>query len=219
MKKFIIVALLGASALFATAATPSHYTSRGINGTWLCVSNSQTVSQTSSNAWYFNYAIGTNVNAINTNSAGAYYSTPLTDLPVYSDAFADVSPNLAIQVIVGFTNSAFYPPNFTPTMANLVWTNPSALFTNGITQTNTLTISVFPVSSSEFGLADTYTSAKSFTFTVYQTNQVGNVLTTNLPTSLLQGASALRWSVANGAQAGVGQGCIINAVNIVGWKP
>ena len=222
LKSAVLVGTL-ALATVASAITPNHFTERGITGTYLCLSNSAGVSGgasfalgASSNFWYYSYAAGTNVLVGSTNNAGILASSPIGDLPIYPDANVDINPTLALQVVLGYTNQLFLTGVQSPVMINTVWTNPVPVFTNSAVQTNTVVITVVPVSSGEFGLADT--ASKGFSFTVIQTNQIPITVTTNLPNSLLQGSYSLRWSATNTA-TGTGQGVIFNALNLTGWKP
>lgn len=227
MKKFFIRSLILGAVLVgmvASAITPTHFTARSITGTYLCLSNATTITGgstfalgASSNFWYYSYALGTNVLVGSTNSYGNVQGSPISDLALYPDANVDVNPNLSVQVVLGYTNQLFLTGVQTPVMYNTVWTNPVPVFTNATAGTNQVTFTFVPVSSGEFGLGDTVAS-KAWSFTVWQTNGIPTVLSTNLPTSLLQGASALRWSATN-ANTGTTPGPIINAVNLTGWKP
>jgi len=211
-----VLALL-VPALYVVAASPLHVTQRFVNGTYLCVSNSQTLTQSASNSWYFSYQAGTNLLGGATNASGVAAPGPLVDASVSPNLNGDVNNNVAMQVILGYTNKLFLPPNMSSSMVATMWTNVLSKFTNATAQTNTVTITVYPVSSEEFNVADT--AGKSFSFAVIQTNGIPTVLSTNLPTALLQGEARLRITVANGAQAGTGLGVIVNAINLVGSRP
>ena len=217
-KKLISIGLGLAMAGSARATTVTHFTSRMINGALLCVSNSVTITTASTNYNYYQYSAGTNVLAGGTNAAGNLIPYALTDAQLVPDINADVNPNLAIQVVIGYTNNLFLSGVTSPVMYNTVWTNPTSFFGNSVTQTNTATITLSPISSGDFTLPDT-TGVKTFSFTVNQTNQTPVVLTTNLPVAFLQGAWGLRASVAVGAGTGNGTGMILNGLSLVGFKP
>lgn len=234
-------------ALAASAINPvSHFTYRMIqNGTSVCISNSTALSMSSSNFVYYNYELGTNVCGgaipftiytnfptvgVNQTNFLAPIPSPITIGPLWSDLNGDVNPNIALQVIIGYTNIVI--PSVggrqTPTLLNTVWTNPTSFFTNPIAAlaaTNTITIQLVGIASMDMGpgfydQGSTIPLTHVFQFTCIQSNATTIVVTTNLPTAFLQGMAAVYATVATTNSAGGGgQGIILNALNLVGWKP
>jgi hypothetical protein len=205
----------------AMAATPVHFTDRLLTGTYLCLSNSVTFLSGSTNQVYYSYSAGTNVLAGATNGANMTIASPLGFGDIVPDVNADVNPNLALQVIVGYTNKLFLAGVQSPVMLNTVWTNPVPFMIPGTGQTNTLTVTLTPVSSGDFLVADTAEGLKSFTVVMGQTNGVASVVTTNLPVGFLQGCAKFSVSLAcgTGTTNAAGAGIVVDAVNLVGWKP
>ena len=217
MKKKLIsigasVAMLLGGGVSAMANT--HFSSSFLSGTYLVVSNSVTVSQTSSNVWFYSYAAGTNVQSFATNAAGILYPAAIADSPVIADANSDVNPNIAVQIVVGYSNNIFAASVQTPVVNT--WTNPIPAIPVNSLSTNVVTVTLSTVSSVALGLADTSTG-KTFTFSVTANGTTPVVFSTNLPTSFLQGAGAIRATV--GAGGGTGSGIVVNVLNLTGWKP
>lgn len=217
MKKKLIsigasVAMLLGGGVSAMANT--HFSSSFLSGTYLVVSNSVTVSQTSSNVWFYSYAAGTNVQSFATNAAGILYPAAIVDSPMIADVNSDVNPNIAVQIVVGYSNNIFAASVQTPVVNT--WTNPIPAIPVNSLSTNVVTVTLSTVSSVALGLADTSTG-KTFTFSITANGTTPVVVSTNLPTSFLQGAGAIRATV--GVGGGTGSGIVVNALNLTGWKP
>lgn len=225
--KFVLgLCLAGSLCYEAKAVTYTHFTARFLTGTMLCVSNATLCSIINSNYWNFDYTIGTNVLVGVTNVNGILIKGPMQTVDLLPDGNGDVNPNLAIQFIAGFTNLVVPAPggNQTPTLG--VWTNPTAFFTNAataITGTNTVVVTIFPIMSADAGgwwdQGATIPLPRSFSFTCIQSNATPIVISTNLPTSFLQGAKGLYAQIGVTNSGGTSQGVIVDALNLVGWKP
>lgn len=219
LNKFIIgLGVMLGICNMSDAATIVHVTNRLLTGTYLCVSNGTTVSPTASNAWYYSYSAGTNVIGGSTNAAGTYYASPIVLGGLFPDMNADVNPNVALQIVIGYTNNLFLPSGQSPTMLNTVWTNPSPVFLPQPTATNAWSVTLTPVASKEFPM-DGPVVGKSFTISGFYTNGVPMVITTNLPVALLQGCYALAPSITVGTGTNAANGVVFNAINITGWTP
>lgn len=241
----VVLAPLSASAI-ATHRTESMI----YNGTLLCISNSTiypgsiTNSGGATNIWYYSYYYGTNVLAgytpftiySNFPSAGVYTTNylptvpaPLVGVPVWADVNADIAPDIALQVVVGYTNVLFNNKNQTPTLLNTIWTNPVPAYANlwggGVTnvtpQTNMITVTLYPVASLDWNVFDVsgVSQLKSWSFSFWSTNNVAQVITTNIPTTFLQGIAGVAPSVAVTATNGAAGVIVVDALNIVGWAP
>ena len=217
LNKLISIGAAMMVSVSAFAVTPTHFTQRLITGTYLCLSNGTALTTGGTNSYYYSYSAGTNVLSGSTNAAGMLIPSPVNAGVIFPDANVDINPNLALQVVIGFTNNLFLAGVQSPVMLNTVWTNPAPYLTNGVVSTNSLQITLTAMSSGDFNVPDT-TGSKTFTFTVGQTNQVATVTTTNLPTAFLQGCYGFTIAGTN-TVTGAGQGVIINGINLVGWKP
>jgi hypothetical protein len=240
------IALVCTSATIPSAnavGTIVHRTIRLLTGTWMCVSNNWSTAN-GTNFWYYSYSVGSNVlgntqltylttntypsgvSITTTNYGTTYPGALLTNAPVWPDLNADITPNICCQVIMNYTNAGqiFAPPNQSSELFNTGWgTNaiPWILQTNqpafvASAGTNTVSVTLYAVSSGEFGLPDTSTSpSKSFNFTFTATGQ-GQVLSTNIPIAFLQGAYGVSAVVSYYA---TNTAAIFNAINLDGWGP
>lgn len=235
---FIVKKITLAVALIAMVIVPQvtlaangavvHKTERFLTGTMLVVTNLSPYTALTSNQWYYSYTAGTNVQGGATNATGMTYPGPVTTCPLAPNANGDLNTTYAIQWVVGYTNGnstygkLFYPPGFTPTGLNAVWTNPAPPAMFASTGTNTVTVVVAPRESAEFGVpfATTYAGLKTFTFSFAVTNGVPNIGSTNISSSLLQGASGLTiLSITATNATTAGGAAVINGLNLVGWVP
>ena len=230
-------ALLGCVVLLApaiaNAGTAVHVTERMINGTYLCVSNSTTASISASNQWYYGYQYGTNVlggsvpftiqtnwpsQGVNTTNYFNPVPSPLVNVGVFPDINADVNPNVALQIVIGYTNQLFALGVQSPVLINTVWTNPAPFFAGNIGATNSWTVTLTPVATGDFPL-DTLPT-KTFSVSGLWTNGVPLVLTTNVPTAFLQGLKAVSPSITVGPGTNAApNGIVFNAINLTGWSP
>lgn len=246
--KLIIGVAVAATSIscFAGGNPVSHFTYRMIfGGTAVCISNSTSLFPANSNFWYYSYASGTNVLGgttpftIYTNypTVGINQTNLLSPVPspicignLWSDLNGDVNPNIACQIIIGYTNIVIVPSGGyqTPTLINTVWTNPTSFFTNPVTAlaaTNTVTVQLIGIGSLDMGpgffdLGATIPIPRIFQFTCVQSNSQPIVVVTNIPTSFLQGLAAVYPVVSTTNSAGGGgQGIILDALNLIGWKP
>ena len=238
-----------ALAPLSASAIAIHVTEPMINnGTLLCLSNSTvtvgtiTNSGGATNLWYYSYYYGTNVNAgytpftvytnfpttgVNQTNYLPTVPAPLIGAPLWADANADIAPDVALQIVVGYTNVLFYNKNQTPILYNTVWTNPVAAFAQlyggavtNQTGTNLITITLNGVASGDWNIPEAGQSTlKSWSFSFWETNNAVQVITTNISTAFLQGL----WGVAPQIQVAatntaLGQ-VVFDAINLVGWKP
>jgi hypothetical protein len=223
MKKFIALLAIVGSAFVASANSVTHVSESFINtGTYLCVSNGVPFNYTTaSNVWFYSYPVGTNVLALGgTNANGILYPQAVVDAPVFPDINADVNPNIAITVVEGAnTNLPIQYPQ-TSAIGNLAVSTATAYAPFSGTQvvTNTTTYTFATISEGGFGFADT-AGGKTFSFSVSQTNNTLAVISTNVPTSFLQGARAIRLVSVSNTSTGTGPGVVVDAVKLTGWTP
>lgn len=236
MKKLILSIGLGfvAVSLMAQANLDSVNNSFLNNGTYLCLSNNTTYTWTtlgsSSNAWFFSYPSFTNVCWMySTSNAPA----ATVDADVIADRNGDINPNMAISVVIGvYTNWPSVIPNWptynrqTPSALGVAGTGyslmtgsnlPAAFFTSTVAATNSVVLTFAPVSPE--GYADT-SEGKQFSFTVAQSSvTLPRVITTNVPTTFLQGARKVRLVSVVIGSTGAAQGVVVDSLSLVGWRP
>ena len=231
MKKYILGFIIGLGLILQTqASTMVHKSIRMLTGTYLILSNTTTTANytpfNSSNVWFYSYAAGTNIQSQTTNAVGMFYPYALSTASMWPDMNADIAPNVALQVVLGYTNSLFTAGVQSPVMINTVWTNPAPAAEQP-TGTNNVTITLNAVGSGDFGVPDTGVGStapiKSFTFTFGITNASGNgtpvVITTNLPTAFLQGLYAVYPTISVAPLTSSTNTLVLNGLNLVGWSP
>ena len=221
-KKLISLALAIGLPLAAQATTVKHVTERMLTGAYLCVLTNTTATITTSNLQFYSYAAGTNILSLQTNVLGNFTSAALQNAAVFPDINADVNPNIALQVVMGYTNQLFSLGVQSPVMINTVWTNAQPAAIPSVGSTNQYTITLTAVSSAEFPVDQSVPTFKTFSVTGEYTNGVPYVFSTNLPTSFLQGAYAVSPSITIGAGTNGTAGLnvvIFNALNLTGWTP
>lgn len=219
------------------------------NCTYVCLSNNMTASfagpyyaapvtipltpmvtyGTNNFIWYYDYKVGTNVQAgVTTNAiTGNLQQGPFCDVPIFADANGCPNTNVSIYVTIG-VNSNYPPVSVTsPVNSNLVWTNPMAFFYQnaGITTpapgTNTISLVFAPVSDTRAGMADGSPGRQWTWLVAVPGNTLPLTVSVNPPPSLVQGTTKLRlysYTISTNSAAANGFGVVIDALGMRGYE-
>lgn len=212
------------------------------NGTYLCVSNTAANAfnyENNSNTYFWSFVVGTNIlAAYGTNAAGINYPAAIVDVPILPDVQGDVNPNLSIDIVVGKTNNWPLPATMTPAaggyngLSTVVGTNGLSQFSTNFIPvwpvvaltTNTATFTFVPVTDDGFPMQAIVGSTPPLVLTISCTNNMVNVLHTNLTSTVIAGCTKLRLESitvsAFGAGASSGNiGMVIDAIKLGGTTP
>lgn len=220
------------------------------NSTYVCLSNNMTATfqgpypsaptttpfngmanyGTNNFIWYYDYKVGTNVQAgVTTNAiTGNLSPGPFCDVPVFADANGAVQTNVAIYATFGVNSN--YPPTsvMSPVDQNMVWTNPMAFFyanagfASPAPGTNSVTLVFAPVSDTRSGLADDSTIGRSWSWNIaLEGRSLPLTVSVVPPATLLNGTTRLRllsYTISTNNSAANGFGAVLNALGMYGYQ-